>query len=408
VRTARRTAIVASLAIVMLLTSCHRTAPVSAPPTASPVTTTPTSPSTAPPTTAPPTTAPPTVGPTRACSNQTVLATWSATRLAEQTVVIPVGEDQVASITAEVQAGAGGVILFGSQAPTDLGVSLARLANAAPDGIAPFIMTDEEGGVVQRMANLVGSMPSARTMAATMTAAQIQQLALTVGRRMKAAGVTMDLAPVLDLDGGPGPSDTNPDGTRSFSPVEATAERDGLAFANGLRAAGVIPVVKHFPGLGGATGNTDSMAAATLPWSNLRTNGLLPFTAAIRSGVPAVMVANATVPGLTGVPASLSSTVITGVLRQQLGFSGLVITDSLSATAIRSAGYSVPGASVQALRAGADLVLYNATPSTVAALTRQVVTATVAAINTGSLARSRLENAVAHILSAKHVNLCQP
>jgi beta-N-acetylhexosaminidase len=328
--------------------------------------------------------------------------------LAEQTVVIPVDEGQTASITGEVQAGAGGVILFGSQAPTDLGVSLARLSRAAPGGIAPFIMTDEEGGAVQRMANLVGSMPSARTMAATMTVAQIQQLALTVGAKMKAAGVTMDLAPVLDLDGGPGPSDTNPDGTRSFSPMESTAERDGLAFANGLRAAGVIPVVKHFPGLGGATGNTDSMAAATLPWSDLQTNGLLPFSAAVRSDIPAVMIANATVPGLTSSPASLSSTVITGVLRGQLGFTGLVITDSLSATAIQAAGYSVPDASVQALRAGADLILFNATPSTVASLTQQVVAAIVAAVNSGSLARGRLENAVAHVLSAKHTNLCLP
>jgi beta-N-acetylhexosaminidase len=189
---------------------------------------------------------------------------------------------------------------------------------------------------------------------------------------------------------------------------ESIAQSDGLAFANGLMAAGVVPVVKHFPGLGGATGNTDSMAAATLPWSNLQTNGLLPFTAAVRSGLPAVMVANATVPGLTNLPASLSSNAINGVLRGQLGFSGLVITDSLSATAVQAAGYSVPGASVQALQAGADVVLFNATPTTVASLTQQVVAAIVAAINAGSLTRSRLENAVGHILSAKHTNLCQP
>jgi beta-N-acetylhexosaminidase len=318
-----------------------------------------------------------------------VLATWSTARLAEQTIVIPVGEDQVASITAEIQAGAGGVILFGTQAPTDVAASLARLSAAAPGGIAPFIMTDEEGGAVQRMANLVGVMPSARTMAATMTTAQIQQLALTVGGKLKAAGVTVDLAPVLDLDGRPGPSATNPDGTRSFSADEATAEAAGLAFANGLRAAGVVAVVKHFPGLGGATGNTDNMAAATVPWSDLR------------SGIPAVMVANATVPGLTTLPASLSTAVITGQLRQQLGFSGLVITDSLSATAIQAAGYSVSAASVQALRAGADVVLYNATPTTVASLTQQVVAAIVTAVGNASLSRSRLENAVTHILSVK-------
>src|SRR5262245_6629877 len=177
---------------------------------------------------------------------------------------------------------------------------------------------------------------------------------------MKANGITMDLAPVLDLDGRPGPSATNPDGTRSFSPVEKVAEADGLAFARGLRAAGVVPVVKHFPGLGGASGNTDSVAAKTLPWSTLKGDGLRPFAAAVAAGLPAVMTSNASIPGLTTLPASLSPTATTTVLREQLHFSGLIITDSLSATAIRSAGYTVPAASVKALGAGADMVLFNA------------------------------------------------
>jgi beta-N-acetylhexosaminidase len=321
-------------------------------------------------------------------------------------MVIPVDEHDVGSITSEVAAGAGGVILFGASAPSDLGLSLGRLVSQAPAGIAPFIMTDEEGGVVQRMANLVGSMPSARQMAATMSAEQIRALALQVGGRMRAAGITMDLAPVLDLDDRPGPSDTNPDGTRSFSAAEKTATADGLAFADGLRAAGVLAVVKHFPGLGGATGNTDTTAAATLPWSNLEGNGLLPFAAAISEGIPAVMVSNASVPGLTTLPASISPPVITSVLRQRLHFTGLVITDSLSATALSAAGYDVPAAAVAALRAGADVVLYNATPDTVANLTRQVVQAIVSAVDSGALTRSRLESAVLHVLSAKHINLC--
>ena len=162
------------------------------------------------------------------------------------------------------------------------------------------------------MANLVGSIPSAREMAATMTPAQIERLAFQADRRMKAASVTMDLATVLDLDGGQGPDATNPAGTRSFSPVEKIASADGLAFATGLQAAGVVPVAKHFPGLGGATGNTDFTPAPTLPWSNLQVNGLPSFTAAVPAGIRAVMVSNAAVPGLTNLPASLSPEVITG------------------------------------------------------------------------------------------------
>ncbi|HEY7223319.1 MAG TPA: glycoside hydrolase family 3 N-terminal domain-containing protein [Micromonosporaceae bacterium] len=358
---------------------------------------------TAEPTTAQPTTpAPTTTGP---CDQQTVLASWDTTRLAEQTVVIPVNETEVSSITDEIEDGAGGVILFGSSAPSNLGSALATLVGHAPGGIAPFVMTDEEGGSVQRMANLVGDVPSARTMAATMTAAQIRQLAKQTATKMRHYGVTMDLAPVLDLDDRPGPNANNPDGSRSFSKKESVAEADGLAFAAGLQDGGVIPVVKHFPGLGGSVGNTDNVAAATLPWSTLEQDGLLPFAAAIRAGVPAVMVANATVPGLSDTtPASLSPDVIMGVLRGQLHFDGLVITDSLSATAIQSAGYDVPHATVAALAAGADMILFTST--SVATQTRHIVQAIVAAVNAGTLSRSRLEDAVNHILSVKKIDLC--
>lgn len=216
----------------------------------------------------------------------------------------------------------------------------------------------------------------------------------------------MDLAPVLDLDGRPGPSATNPDGTRSFSPHRRVATRAGLAFAAGLRSAGVVPVVKHFPGLGGATANTDVAPAATKPWSRLRHRGLLPFVAAVRAGIPAVMVANATVPGLSGTPASLSRAVVSRVLRHRLGFTGLVITDSLSAVAVSDAGIGVPRASVQALRVGADMVLFGAAPDQVGALTRRTVQAVVNAVRAGHLARHRLRDAALHVLRVKHVDLC--
>lgn len=341
------------------------------------------------------------------CTTESVLRAWSLARLAEQVVVVPVEEGDVASVTDEVTAGAGGVILFGSRAPSDLASSLSRLARAEPGGLAPLVMTDEEGGSVQRMANLVGSIPSARQMGATMTAGQIEQLALRAGRRMRSAGVTMDLAPVLDLDAGAGPNDTDAIGTRSFSADQKTASADGLAFAAGLRAGGVIPVAKHFPGLGGATANTDLAPASTRPWSRIQANDLLPYRAAVRTGVPAIMIANASVPGLTTLPASISSAVITDVLRGRLGFSGLVLTDSLSAGALKSAGYTVPRAAVAALRAGADMVLYNGTSATVAALTSQTVSAIVSAVRDGVLPVSRLLAAAGQVIAAKRVTLCR-
>jgi len=343
---------------------------------------------------------------TPACSNTAVLATWSVSRLAEQVVVVPVSETDVASVTAEVAGGAGGVILFGSTAPSDLGAAIQRLIASAPAGVAPLVMTDEEGGAVQRMANLVGSIPSARQMGATMTLQQIEALATTAARGMRAAGVTMDLAPVLDVDGGQGPNNRDPDGTRSFSPDAATAAADGTAFMTGLRTGGVVPVVKHFPGLGGATGNTDVGPASTQPWATLEQGGLLPFEDAFAAGAPAVMIANAVVPGLTTLPASISPGLITGILRDQLGYQGLAMTDSLSAGALADIGYSVPRAVVAAVAAGADMILFTAAASKVASVTAQTVAALVAGVDSGAITQARLVNAVSHILTAKGIDLC--
>ena len=342
----------------------------------------------------------------RSCSNANKLATWSTSRLAAQTLAVATEEDDVSSVTHEVSIGIGGVILFGSVAPSDLGSQLAALELRAPRGVKPLVMTDEEGGLVQRMANLVGRIPAPRTMGATMTPAQIEALATQVGRRMLAAGVTMDLAPVLDVDGGVGPNDRDPDGTRSFSANVAVAARDGLAFAAGLERAGVIAVVKHFPGLGGVSQNTDVGPATTIAWGRLEKTGLVPFVDAINSGFGAVMVANASIPGLTAQPASLSSVVETSLLRGRLHFKGLIVTDSLTAGAISATGLTLPQAAVAALRAGADLLLYQASGGSIDATTNGVVHGIVEAVAGGELSKSQLVAAVSYVLAAKKVGLC--
>ena len=343
----------------------------------------------------------------RACTTATALSSWKTVRLAAQTLVPGGPESDVASLDHEVEVGTGGIVLFGGAAPPSLGSDLAVLDRLARGGIAPLVMTDEEGGLVQRMANLVGSVPSPRQMGATMTPAAIESVGLALGRRMHAAGVTMDLAPVLDVDGGVGPNARDPDGTRSFSSNPTIATRDGLAFAQGLQRAGVAAVGKHFPGLGGATGNTDYGPAATLPLSVLEGAGLKPFVAAIGGGIDAIMVSNASVPGLTTRPASLSKSVVTGLLRERLGFHGLVLTDALSALSIRDAGFTVPAAAVVALEAGEDLLLYQAPGPSPDALTNEIIAAIVAAVNDGALARQQLVDEVAAVLAAKRVSLCQ-
>ncbi|MFF4143306.1 glycoside hydrolase family 3 N-terminal domain-containing protein [Streptomyces sp. NPDC001698] len=340
------------------------------------------------------------------CTNGTKLAGWSNRRLAMLTIAVPVSETSVSDAMSEVSAGAGGVVLFGSKAPSDLGSRLTALKSHVPGHLGLLVMTDEEGGGIQRMANLVGSLPWPAYMGKHWTPAQIQRNVTKVATKMAAAQVNTDLAPVVDVDGrNVAPSRTNPDGWRSFSGSTSVVSKDGVAYMNGLRAGHVIPVVKHFPGLGNSSYNSDFGPARTLPWSTLQKVGIPPFTAAIKAGAPAIMVSNNIVPGLGTNPASLSPTVISYELRGKLGFKGLVVTDSLSAKSLSAAGFSVPAAAVQALRSGADMVMFDLGGNT-GSQTSSIASAITNAVAGGHLARSRLIDAAGHVLAVRHVNLC--
>jgi beta-N-acetylhexosaminidase len=342
---------------------------------------------------------------TPSCAADAKLALWALQRLAAQLIVVPVQLTSLGSVQPEIASGAGGVLLFGATAPADLAAQLTRLESTSPGGIAPLVMSDIEGGFVERAANLLGPMPSARQLAQTMTPAQIQAYAAAAGRRMRAIGITMDLAPVMDLDAGYGPTAANPDGSRSFSDNPQVTASDSGAFAAGLSVAGVIPVAKHFPGLHGNGDNTDLGPAQTSSWSSLQRGGLVPFTAAIDNGLPAVMLSNASVPGLSTLPASISPQVVRA-LRDQLGFKGLILTDSLTAGAITRIGLSAPTAIAAAIVAGADMVLYDDAHVDVAATARAAVAAIEAAVTSGRLPRAQLVASVSRVLAAKHVDLC--
>jgi beta-N-acetylhexosaminidase len=218
----------------------------------------------------------------------------------------------------------------------------------------------------------------------------------------------MDLAPVLDIDARavvPGRDDA--DGLRSFGGSAAVVSADGVAFMRGLAAGGVVAVVKHFPGLGGVSPNTDYGAASTAPWSVVQKTSLGPFRAAIAAGAPALMVSNATIPGLSAGPAVLSRAVVTGVIRTQLGFRGLILTDSLSAGAISAFHMAVPAAAAVAVVAGADLVLFSVSGSTAPlGEANRVSQALLAAMGSGQLSRARIEASVARVLAARGVRLC--
>jgi beta-N-acetylhexosaminidase len=341
------------------------------------------------------------------CSIAAKLAGWSDVQLVNQLVVVPLHMGQVATASMVAREGYGGIILFGWTAPASLASQLAALKSEVPRHVGMMVMTDDEGGQVWRAANLVPPLPWARWMAAR-PASAIQQLAQTSAVKMAGLGINVDLAPVLDIDGRavvPGP--TNADGLRSFGGRATVVSADGVAFMKGLAAGGVVPVVKHFPGLGGVSPNTDYGAASTAPWPTVQRSSLAPFRAAISAGAPALMVSNATIPGLSSGPAVLSRAVVTTVIRGQLGFKGLILTDSLSAGAISAFHLAVPAAAVDAVVAGADVVLFSVSGTTSPlGEANRVSVALLAALHSGQLSRARIVASVVRVLAARGVNLC--
>jgi beta-N-acetylhexosaminidase len=336
-----------------------------------------------------------------------IVATWPLVRQANETITVSVNALDIGGMGPAAKAGYGGILLFGTRAPAKFAAIVATLQRETPDKDAMLVMTDQEGGGVERLTNLVATLPWAQTMGKNLNASQITAEGKRVGLSMMAAGLNTDLAPVLDVDGrAQEPGAANPDGYRSFSGVASKVSVDGVAFLNGLREAGVTSVVKHFPGLGHATGNTDYGPAATLPWATLKKSGLLPFQAAINAGASAVMISNATIPGFTSLPSSISPNVI-AYLRNPMGFKGLVVTDSLSAGALSLIHLGVPAASVKALEAGVDLILAGSASAPATSLHLALLTSNAIqrAVTSGALPQVTLVAAAAQVLAAQNPSL---
>lgn len=223
------------------------------------------------------------------------------------------------------------------------------------------VAVDDEGGRVQRIDELDGDLPSAAEMGA-MNPGQVRELGAERGRQLAARGVTVDLAPVVDLGGQPRRAVI---GDRAFSTDPAEVTEYALAFAEGLRSAGVDVALKHFPGHGRADGDSHAGRVSTPPLEQLREADLRPYAELIGPGGPladattAVMVGHLDVPGLTdGLPSSLTPAVYR-LLREELGFTGMIVTDDLGAMRAITGTYALPEAVLAALDAGADMALWS-------------------------------------------------
>jgi beta-N-acetylhexosaminidase len=188
------------------------------------------------------------------------------------------------------------------------------------------------------------------------------------------------------------------DRASSSDPVEAA--RYGSAFAKGMLAGGILPVLKHFPGGGKANGDPHYKGTITPPWTEIEANDLVPFKTVLAALPVGVMSGHQRVPGLEDLPASLSTNAINGVLRNQLNFQGLVVTDSLSMWAINY-NFKQPEAAVRALRAGNDVLLFDDEPGV-----SQIVSALVEAGTVDPLLAQRATESNLRILVAKGIPLC--
>jgi len=334
------------------------------------------------------------------CDPQVVIASWPLEQRLAQLLMVGVdakdGNDAEALVT---RYGVGGVFVGGQATGVFVDGSLAQLATVGP--VPPLVAVDEEGGRVQRIDQLAGSIPSARAMAQTMAPAQVREIAAQRGRALRDAGVTMDLAPVVDVSS---QSSGQVIGDRSFSDDPGVVSEYAGAFADGLRDAGVVPVLKHFPGHGHATGDSHRQAAVTPPVVDLETSDLVPYRNLVGAPPIGVMTGHLDVPGLTAPdePASVSANAVRDLLRTELGYDGFVITDDLSEMAAVRQTYSVPEATVRALAAGSDMALLVSS-----AQVPDLVSFLADAIAAHQLDESQINRSVQRVLAVKAFDPCR-
>ena len=279
----------------------------------------------------------------------------------------------------------GGVLLFGDNITSrtqihDLCAELQREARSLD--LPPLLIAiDQEGGLVSRLNAdpAFVTPPGPMALSATGNPALIREAARITGRQLAELGINCNFAPVVDVNN----NHRNPViRTRSFGDSVQTVIDGSLAAIAGLHDTGVAATVKHFPGHGDT--HVDShLGLPVIPHDldRLRTIELAPFQAAIDAGVPGVMTSHIVFPALDDMPATLSERILTGLLREQMGFQGMIFTDSLSMDAIEDR-YGHNDTAILAKRAGVDML--EANESLAIQLERHQ--ALVAAIETGNLA----------------------
>jgi beta-N-acetylhexosaminidase len=304
----------------------------------------------------------------------------------------------------------GNVILMGRNVDSPkqvLALTQGLQALAVPaNGVPLLIATDQEGGLVQRLNYYSGftPMPPAALAGAAHDPALMRRYGQMVGAELAAVGVNMDMAPDLDVNTNP----TNPViGAlgRSFGTTAQQVETSTLPFIAGLHDAGVIATGKHFPGHGRTTTDShEDMPYVTADRAALEAVDLAPFKAAVASGIGAIMIAHVLYGALDPHnPATVSSAIQTGLLREQLGFKGVIVTDDMGMKGITDL-YPPQESGVRAVLAGADMLTCVRMPQPDACSPQMIGplrAGLIAAVKSGRIPMSRIDASVRRILALK-------
>lgn len=264
--------------------------------------------------------------------------------------------------------------------------------------IPMFISIDQEGGKVQRLYPRedleVSYIPSMKEIGETNNPQEAYNIGKQIGKDLKRYGINVDFAPVVDIN----TNTNNGIGSRAFSDDANLVSQMGLELAKGLREEGIIPTFKHFPGHGSV--ETDShydLPVLNKTLGELMNWDLKPFINAIENNAEIIMIGHIAVPELdNNTPASLSKVVITDILRNQLGFNGLVVTDALNMGALTK-NYSQEEIIINAIKAGVDLLLMPGSSKTTISTVKE-------AIENGKITEERINESVKRILNLKFAN----
>lgn len=289
----------------------------------------------------------------------------------------------------------GGVILFAKniESREQVAALCASLQAARSGGLPLLIGIDQEGGIVDRLPfDPLSSSPGAMAFAAAGHPAWAFEAARVNGQALASLGINVNFAPCVDVNNNP----LNPIiGVRAYGETAEQVTRFGLEVARGYRQAGIFPCAKHFPGHGDTSLDSHlSLPAVNEGRARLDAIELAPYRALIADGLEMIMSAHIVYPQLdpSGLPATLSRPILTDFLRGELGYDGVIITDSMSMKAIAD-NFGVGEAAVLTIEAGADIVLACGTPES----HEQTYQALLAAVRDGRLSESRVDASLRRI-----------